>query len=140
LALPSKQTPPTFSVIDVVLSSSSGLPSDQAARWGQERPEYFRCFMNFRVEMMRDPSAFPRAHQIRAQFLERAATTARQSMAEGDFRPDLDPTREVRMLFAVIDGLLMHAAIDVAFCPPAELADRVWQVVADRLLLAPGAP
>jgi hypothetical protein len=34
----------------------------------------------------------------------------------------------------------MHAAIDVAFCPPAELADRVWRVVADRLLLAPGAP
>lgn len=111
MALPWKQDPATFSVIDVVVSSSSALPSDQAARWGQERPEYFRYLMNFRVEMMRDPSAFPRAHEIRAQFLDRAATTIRQGMAEGDCRPDLDPPREGRMLFAVVDGFLMHAAI-----------------------------
>jgi AcrR family transcriptional regulator len=105
-----------------------------AARWGQQRPEYFRCLMNFRVEMMRDASAFPRAPLIRAQFLEAAATTIRQAIAEGDFRADLDPAWEARMLFAVVDGLLLHAAMDVTFCPPDELADRAWQVVADRLL------
>jgi AcrR family transcriptional regulator len=106
-----------------------------AVRWGQERPEYFRCLMNFRVEMMRDPSAFPRAPVIRAQFLEAAATTIRQGMAEKDFRADLDPSWEARMLFAVVDGFLMHAAMDVAFCPPVELADRTWRVIADRLLV-----
>jgi AcrR family transcriptional regulator len=108
-----------------------------AARWGRQRPEFFRCLMNFRVEMMRDPSAFPRAPEIRAQFLEAAATTIRQAMAEGDFRPDLDPPWEARMLFALVDGFLMHAAMDAAFCPPEELADRAWLVVAERLLLRP---
>jgi AcrR family transcriptional regulator len=108
-----------------------------AARWGQLRPEFFRCLMNFRVEMMRDPSAFPRAPLIRAQFLEAAATTIQQAMTEGDFRPDLDPAWEARMLFAVVDGFLMHAAMDVAFCEPEELADRVWLVIAQRLLLRP---
>lgn len=111
-----------------------------ATSWGQQRPEYFRCLMNFRVEMMRDPSAFPRAPVIRAQFLGAAATTIRRGMAEGDFRPDLDPAFEARMLFAVVDGFLMHAAMDVAFCPPAELTDRVWRVIADRLLLRPPVP
>jgi hypothetical protein len=90
--------------------------------------------MNFRVEMMRDPSAFPRAPEIRAQFLEVAANTVRQAMAEGDFRPDLDPAWEARVLFAVVDGFLLHAAMDVAFCAPDELADRAWMVVAERLL------
>lgn len=108
-----------------------------AARWGTQRPEYFRCLMNFRVEMMRDTSAFPRAPEIRAQFLEAAATTIRQAMSAGDFRPDLDPAWEARMLFAIVDGLLMHAAMDVAFCAPEELADRAWRVVADRLLPRP---
>ncbi len=108
-----------------------------AARWALERPEFFRCLMNFRVEMMRDPSAFPRAPEIRAQFLEVAATTIRQAMHEGDFRPDLDPPWEARIVFALVDGFLMHAAMDVAFCPPAELPDRAWRVVADRLVLRP---
>src|SRR5215212_1998804 len=40
-----------------------------ATSWAVQRPEYFRCLMTFRVEMMRDPSAFPRAPEIRAQFL-----------------------------------------------------------------------
>jgi AcrR family transcriptional regulator len=111
-----------------------------AAQWGQLRPEYYRCLMNFRVEMMRDPAAFPRAPSIRAQFLEAAATTVRQAIAEGDVRPDLDPTWEARVLFAVVDGFLMHAAMDTAFCPPDALADRAWQLVADRLLVRSGAP
>jgi len=106
-----------------------------AARWGQQRPEYYRCMMNFRVEMMRDPRAFPRAPKIRAQFLAAAAATIRQGMEEGSFRPDLDPALEARMVFAVVDGFLMHAAMDVAFCPPEELCDRVWGLVADRLLV-----
>jgi hypothetical protein len=79
--------------------------------------------MNFRVEMMRDPSAFPRAPVIRAQFLEAAATTIRQGMAEKDFRADLDPSWEARMLFAVVDGFLMHAAMDVAFARWARGSD-----------------
>lgn len=103
------------------------------ARWGQQRPEYFRCMMNFRVEMMRDPSAFPRAPEVRAQFLEAAATTIRQGIADGDFRADLDPAWEARVIFAVVDGFLMHAAMDVAFCPPTELADRAWHLVSSRL-------
>ncbi len=110
-----------------------------AARWGQLRPEYFRCMMNFRVEMMRNPSAFPRAPEIRAQFLEAAATTIRQAIAEGDFRTDIDPPWEARMLFAIVDGFLMHAAMDVAFCPPQELADRAWRIAADRLLITPSS-
>jgi len=108
-----------------------------AARWGQQRPEYFRCLMNFRVEMMRDTSAFPRAPEIRAQFLAAAAATIRQGVVEGDFRPDLDPHWEARVVFAAVDGFLMHAAMDVEFCPPDELADRAWRIVADRLLALP---
>ena len=108
-----------------------------AARWGQQRPEYFRCLMNFRVEMMRDASAFPRAPEIRAQFLEVAATTIRQGVTEGDFRADLDPHWEARVVFALVDGFLMHAAMDIAFCPPEELADRAWSLVADRLFSPP---
>lgn len=104
-----------------------------AVSWGQQRPEYYRCLMNFRVEMMRDPSAFPRAPEIRAQFLEVAANTIRQAMADGEFRADLDPSWEARVVFAVVDGSLLHAAMDLAFCPPKELADRTWKVVADRL-------
>jgi AcrR family transcriptional regulator len=111
-----------------------------AARWAQQRPEYFRCLMNFRVEMMRDPEAFPRAPEIRAQFLGVAAATIGQAMVEGEFRADLDPAFEARMLFAIVDGFLMHAAMDVAFCPPAELVDRVWRVVADRLLARAPSP
>jgi AcrR family transcriptional regulator len=108
-----------------------------AAAWGRQRPEYFRCLMNFRVEMMRNPSAFPRAPEIRAQFIAAAATTIRQAMEEGEFRSDLDPPWEARILFALVDGFLMHAAMDVSFCPPDELSDRVWRVVSDRLLRTP---
>jgi AcrR family transcriptional regulator len=108
-----------------------------AVSWGQRRPEYFRCLMNFRVEMMRDPKAFPRAPEIRAQFLEAAAETIRQGIRENDFREDLDAGFEARTLFAVVDGFLMHAAMDVIFCPPAELPDRVWAIVAHRLLRRP---
>jgi AcrR family transcriptional regulator len=130
----------TFQIEQVAGATASARLESQvraAARWGQLRPEYFRCMMNFRVEMMRDPSAFPRAPVIRAQFLEAAATTIRQAIAEGDFRPDLDPAWEARMLFAIVDGFLMHAAMDVAFCPPAELPDRAWKIAADRLLALP---
>lgn len=108
-----------------------------AVRWAQHRPEFFRCLMTFRVEMMRDPSAFPRAPEIRAQFLEVAASTVRQAMAEGEFRADLDPAWEARVLFAVVDGCLMHAAMDVAFCASDELSDRAWSIVAQRLLAQP---
>ncbi len=111
-----------------------------ATTWAQQRPEYFRCLMNFRVEMMRDPGAFPRAPEIRAQFLEAAAETIRQGMREGDFRPGLDPAFEARTVFAVVDGFLMYAAMDVVFCPADELAGRVWTVVADRLLAQPQLP
>lgn len=130
------------------IESASGARASQrlecqiraAARWGQQRPEYFRCMMNFRVEMMRDPSAFPRAPQVRAQFLEAAAATIRRGIAEGDFRADLDPAWEARVLFAVVDGFLMHAAMDVAFCPPEELADRAWHLAAARLFRSPSTP
>ena len=105
-----------------------------AITWGQRRPEYFRCLMNFRVEMMRDASAFPRAPEIRAQFLATAEEMIRQGMREGDFRTGLDAAFEARMVFAVVDGFLLHAAMDVVFSPPDELADRVWRVIGDRLL------
>lgn len=130
----------TFQIEQVSGATASARLESQvraAARWGQQRPEYFRCMMNFRVEMMRDSSTFPRAPLIRAQFLEAAATTIRQAIAEGDFRPDLDTAWEARMLFAIVDGFLMHASMDVAFCPPDELADRAWKIAADRLLLHP---
>jgi AcrR family transcriptional regulator len=108
-----------------------------AVLWGQRQPEYFRCLMNFRVEMMRDRTAFPRAPEIRAQFLEAAAEFISQAMREGDFRRDLDAPFEARALFAIVDGFLMHAAMDVVFCLPEELADRVWAVVAHRLVARP---
>ena len=41
------------------------------------------------------------------------------------------------MLFAIVDGFLMHASMDVAFCPPDELPDRAWKIAADRLLVDP---
>jgi len=108
-----------------------------ATNWSLQRPEYFRCLMTFRVEMMRDASAFPRAPEIRAQFLQAAADTIRLGITEGDFRTGLDPDAEARMLFGVVDGFTLHAVMDPAFSGPVPLADRVWGVVADRLL-APG--
>lgn len=106
-----------------------------ATTWAVERPEYFRCLMTFRVEMMRDPSAFPRAPEIRAQFLQAAAATIRLGMTEGDFRTGVDPDAEARMLFGVVDGFCLHAAMDPTFSGSVTLADRVWSVVADRLLV-----
>ena len=44
------------------------------------------------------------------------------------------------MVFAVVDGFLLHAAMDVIFSPPGELADRVWRVIGDRLLNVRRAP
>jgi hypothetical protein len=38
------------------------------------------------------------------------------------------------MLFGVVDGFTLHAVMDPAFSGPVPLADRVWGVVADRLL------
>jgi AcrR family transcriptional regulator len=108
-----------------------------ATNWAVQRPEYFRCLMTFRVEMMRDPSAFPRAPEIRAQFLQAAAGTIRLGVTEGDFRTGLDSDAEARMLFGVVDGFCMHAAMDPTFSGSVPLADRVWGVVGDRLL-APG--
>jgi AcrR family transcriptional regulator len=105
-----------------------------ATNWAVQRPEYFRCLMTFRVEMMRDSSAFPRAPEIRAQFLEAAAATIRLGVTEGDFRIGLDADAEARMLFGVVDGFCLHAAMDPTFSGSVSLADRVWGVVADRLL------
>jgi AcrR family transcriptional regulator len=104
-----------------------------AVGWAQQRPDYFRCLMNFRVEMMRDPQAFPRAPIIRAQFLATASAMIAQATTDGDCRPPAAPEVEARILFGTVDGLLMHAALDPAFCTPDALADRLWQVVADRL-------
>jgi AcrR family transcriptional regulator len=108
-----------------------------ATNWSLQRPEYFRCLMTFRVEMMRDSAAFPRAPEIRAQFLQAAAATIRVGVTEGDFRRDLDADAEARMLFGVVDGFTLHAALDPTFSGGLPLADRVWGVVADRLLVPP---
>ena len=44
------------------------------------------------------------------------------------------------MLFAVVDGFLMHAAMDVRSARPASWPIGLWQVVADRLLVRPRTP
>lgn len=104
-----------------------------AVTWVVEHPEYFRCLMNFRVEMMRNPAAFPVAPRIRRQMWEFTAQLIRDAIVQGDFRPGVDADVEGRLLFATIDGLVMHAAMDPAFHPHDRLADLVWTVVADRL-------
>jgi len=104
-----------------------------AVEWVQRRPEYFRCLMNFRVEMMRDPTAFPPAARIRHQIWDFIAQMIRDGVAEGALHLPDDPDVEARTLVATIDGLLMHAVLDPSFCPAEVLADRVWQVVAERL-------
>jgi AcrR family transcriptional regulator len=108
-----------------------------ATHWAVQRPEYFRCLMTFRVEMMRDPGAFPRAPEIRAQFFQAAADTIRLGITEGDFRTGIDVDAEARMLFGVVDGFCLHAAMDPTFSGPVPLPDRVWDVVAARLLATP---
>jgi len=104
-----------------------------AVAWVLRRPDYFRCLMSFRVEMMRNPQAFPPAASIRKQMWEACAGMIRQGTAEGDFGPRTDPDLEARALFGTVDGMLMYAAMDATFCPADELADRVWRTVADRL-------
>jgi len=104
-----------------------------AVGWALDRPDYYRCLMNFRVEMIRDPGAFQPAAGIRQQMWDACADMIREGTAAGAFTPRLDPSMEARTLFAMIDGMLMYAAMDGAFCPPTELADRVWTIIADRL-------
>jgi AcrR family transcriptional regulator len=104
-----------------------------AVRWAQERPDYFRCLMNFRVEIMRNPGAFPPSAAIRHQLWEFAAQMIREGVTEGNFRPVNDPLLEARTVFAIVDGFLLHSAMDPTFCPADELADRAWGAVAHQL-------
>lgn len=106
-----------------------------AVDWVQRRPDYFRCLMSFRVEMMRDPNAFPQANVVRTQMWEFCAQMIRDGIAQGTIAPRLDPVVEGRTVFAIVDGMLMQSVLDPSFCPPDALADRVWRVVADRLVL-----
>ncbi len=108
-----------------------------AVHWAQTHPEYFRCLMNFRVEIMRNAGAFPPASIIRHQLWGFAAQMIRDGIVEGRFRPQLDPTTEGRAIFAMVDGFLMHAAMDPEFSPAGELADRVWNLIVTRLEAAP---
>ena len=108
-----------------------------AVDWAQTHPDYFRCLMNFRVEIMRHPDAFPPSAAIRHQLWEFGAQMIRDGIAEGSFQPHTDPSIAVRIVFAIVDGMLMHAAMDSAFSPPEELADRTWSVVAGHLGLTP---
>jgi AcrR family transcriptional regulator len=116
-------------------SASAGLERRvrAAVHWTQTHPDYFRCLMNFRVEMMRNPGAFPPSMAIRHQLWEFAAQMIREGLADGTFCCAADPSVEAKTVFAIVDGLLLHAAMDPAFCPAEELADRAWEVVADRL-------
>jgi AcrR family transcriptional regulator len=104
-----------------------------AVAWAQRRPDYFRCLMNFRVEMLRDPSAFPLAPAIRGQMQGFTAQLIREATADGAFRPAAEPLTEARILFATVDGLLMHAMLDPGFAPAECLGDLVSGVVLDRL-------
>ena len=104
-----------------------------AVAWVQKRPAYFLCLMNFRVEMMRDASLFPLAPQFRAQIWDVSAEMIREGVVTDEFHPRTDPAIEARILFATIDGMLMHSAMDPDYCPREELADRIWEVVATRL-------
>jgi AcrR family transcriptional regulator len=104
-----------------------------AVGWVQQRPDYFRCLMTFRVEMMRDPSAFPPAARIRGQMWDFCADMIRQAITEGALPAHLEPDAEARTLFAIVDGMLMYSVLDTGFWPAETLADRVWGIIADRL-------
>ncbi len=104
-----------------------------AVAWAQCRPTYFQCLMNFRVEMMRNADAFRPAARIRSQMWEVAAQMIRDGVAEGSFHVRTDPLTEARVIFAAVDGMMMHAAMDAGFGSPDALADLAWRVVADRL-------
>ena len=108
-----------------------------AVTWAQTHPDYFRCLMNFRVEIMRHPDAFPPSAAIRHQLWEFGAQMIRDGITEGSFQPHAEPAIAARTVFAIVDGMVMHAAMDPTFCPPEELADRTWSVVAGHLGLAP---
>lgn len=56
-----------------------------------------------------------------------------EGIAEGAFHPRSDPARESRTIFAIVDGFLMHCAMDPSFCPADQLEDRVCAVIVDRL-------
>ena len=105
--------------------------------WAQRRRAYFQCVMNFRVEMMRDPSAFPPAARVRAQIWEATAQMIRDGIAEGSFRPRADPLTEARIVYASVDGVIMHAALDASLAAPETLPDLAWALVADRLGVPP---
>lgn len=111
-----------------------------SVRWAQTHPDYFRCLMNFRVEMMRNAAAFPPSAAIRHQLWDFIAQMIRDGIVEGIFRPPLEPPVEARMVFAMVDGLLMHTAMDPEFCPAGELGDRAWSLVAHRLGATPPPP
>ena len=110
-----------------------------AVTWTQKHPDYFRCLMNFRVEMMRHPDAFPPSAAIRHQFWEFGAQMIRDGITEGSFRPDVDPAIAIRTVFAIVDGMVLDAAMDPEFCPSEELADRTWSVITRHLDVAPPA-
>ena len=111
-----------------------------AIAWVLRRRDYFRCLMNFRVEMMRNPAAFPLASTIRAQLWDFGAQMIREGIAEGTLHPRSDPAGESRTIFAIVDGFVMHFVMDPTFCPADQLEDRVWAVVADRLGVDPVGP
>jgi AcrR family transcriptional regulator len=111
-----------------------------AVTWTQKHPDYFRCLMNFRVEMMRHPDAFPPSAAIHHQFWEFGAQMIRDGITEGSFRPDVDPAIAIRTVFAIVDGMVLDAAMDPEFCPSEELADRTWSVITQHLDVAPPAP
>ncbi len=104
-----------------------------AVEWAQRRPAYFQCLMNFRVEMMRDRAAFPPVARIRAQIWEVGAQMIRDGIVEGSFHPRADPLTEARIIFAAVDGIVMHAALDPSLVPAETLADLAWALVAERL-------
>jgi len=108
-----------------------------SVHWAQTNPEYFRCLMNFRVEIMRNPGAFPPSAAIRHQLWDFIAQMIRDGVAEGVFHPPLDPIIEARLLFSTVDGVLLHAAMDPEYCPESELAERAWGLVTERLRVSP---
>ncbi len=127
--------------MDATLGDTASARLEQrvraAVQWTQARPDYFRCLMNFRVEIMRNPGAFPPSAAIRQQLWDFAAQMIRDGVAEGDFQTTHDAAVEARLVFAIVDGLVMHAAMDPLFCPPDALADRAWELVAHRLGVIP---
>jgi AcrR family transcriptional regulator len=107
-----------------------------AVAWAQRRPDHFRCLMTFRVEMVRDPTAFPLAADIRGQIRDYGAQMIREAIGEGTVAAHVDPELEAWTMFAIVDGFLLHAALEPSFCPPDVLPDLVWRAIAERLGVA----